>query len=340
MEPLVIWENRRVGSKHFSEQCSVGAVFFSLIQTVDHVSGGTNDSGVYQEDIEDDIEICDLEDVTEIVEKQIEDSLAIQDAPDDEEEAAALEILDQIPDSGSYRKIFGFCFGLSRCNLVGRLEPEFDLSRSLSLTTLDGDTQTGELGAVDGELSIFLNPFKKKVKQIVLAISKIPAQKLPRTTARILISQAPARSVSLTPALKSMRIDDDSDDETLAEIPLENPFLDETDPSPSYASANLDASPLEDEEEGINDSVADCQLVTTSYLDQFDLAFNRKYNLIICLPCGSGLPLVALHKHLTITSCERMLWQEHMGIWKSTKVVLPHQPSVSRLPPKAAFPIF
>jgi hypothetical protein len=130
-----------------------------------------------------------------------------------------------------------------------------------------------------------------------------------------------------------MLVYEDSDDETVAEIEIENPFIKETDPrlSPLYPSANVDASALED------DSDTDSQLVTTSYLDQFDLAFNRKYKLIICQPCGSGVPLVALHKHLTTTSCERMMWQEHVGIWKSTKVVLPHQPSVTSPPPKTAF---
>src|SRR5258707_5977659 len=176
-------------------------------------------------------------------------------------------------------------------------------------------------------------------KQIILAISKTPLQKLHRRTARIPISQTPARSVLLTPALKSLRVDDDSDDETVAEIQLENPFLDEKDQqllSPSYVTTDLDASSLEDEE-GTIDPVTDSQLMTTPYLDQFDLAFNCKYNLIICQPCGAGLPLAAVHKHLTITSCERMRWHEHIGIWKSTMVVLPHQPSVSRVPSKTAF---
>src|SRR5258707_289017 len=137
-------------------------------------------------------------------------------------------------------------------------------------------------------------------KQTLLAISKTPTQKSPRRTTRIPISQTPARSVFLTPALKSMLVYEDSDDETVAEIEIENPFINETDPrlSPLYPSANVDASALED------DSDTDSQLVTTSYLDQFDLAFNRKYKLIICQPCGSGVPLVALHKHLTTTSCD------------------------------------
>ena len=138
-----------------------------------------------------------------------------------------------------------------------------------------------------------------------------------------------------------MPVDDDSDDETVAEIQLENPFIDETDQqplSPSCAAADLGLSAaLEDEEAAINDLVISSQLVTTPYLEQFDLAFNQEYNLVICLPCGAGIPLVSVHTHLATKCCTRMIWQEHKGTWNHTKVILPHQPSVSRLPSKAAF---
>ena len=119
---------------------------------------------------------------------------------------------------------------------------------------------------------------------------------------------------------------DDSDDEvTVVESEFENPFLDHA-PSPSVGT----------EEPTIETETLD-ELVTTPYLDQFGLAFNQKYKLIICQPCGAGIPLVATHRHLKTTECKRMIWQEHRGEWYASQVVLPHPPSVSRVPSKPAF---
>ena len=97
---------------------------------------------------------------------------------------------------------------------------------------------------------------------------------------------------------------DSSDDEvTVVESEFENPFLDHT-PSPSIGveGPTIETETLD-------------EFVTTPYLDQFGLAFNQKYKLIICQPCGAGMPLVATHQHLKTTECKRMIWQEHSGGW-------------------------
>jgi len=126
---------------------------------------------------------------------------------------------------------------------------------------------------------------------------------------------------------------DSSDDEvTVVETEFENPFLDHA-PSPSIGVEEPTI-----ETETLDELVATLdELVTTPYLDQFGLVFNQKYKLIICQPCGAGIPLVATHRHLKTTECRRMIWQEHRGGWNASQVVLPHPPSVSRVPSKPAF---
>lgn len=106
-----------------------GFCFFSLIHTAEHASGGKEDSGVHHESDEDEIEIYDVEDATEIVEREIETSLATKDAPEDQDEAAALEILDKIADSGLYLKTIRLLLPLILLQDIPLVMRESDLSR-------------------------------------------------------------------------------------------------------------------------------------------------------------------------------------------------------------------
>ena len=133
-----------------------------------------------------------------------------------------------------------------------------------------------------------------------------------------------------------MLVDDDSDDEgTVVNVEPENPFIDKADRHLSFCSPS-DDTPNLPEDNQVDPGATD-ELMSTTYLDQFDLAFNQKYKLVICQPCGAGIPLSSVHKHLKTTHCRRMIWQEHKDTWSLTMVLLPHQPSATMVPSKAKF---
>jgi hypothetical protein len=158
---------------------------------------------------------------------------------------------------------------------------------------------------------------------------------------RIPIAQTPVRSVLLTPApaSASASVGEDSDDEgAVVDVEIENPFIDKTDRRLSSSSQTDGVpSPPEDKQVAMDDPGTMDELISTAYLDQFELAFNQKYKLLICQPCGAGIPLSSTHSHLKKTHCKRMMWQEHKGTWSQTSVLLPHQPSATMVPLKAQF---
>jgi hypothetical protein len=210
----------------------------------------------------------------------------------------------------------------------------------LSLNILKQGWGAGELdlGVTEGGLPLIVSLMLTLIMLVVTVGT--PPRRSACVAGRIHLSQTPARSVFLTPAPESMPVNNDSDDDTIVEADIENPFIDKTDQQPPSSSSQIDYSLCltpgnEQAQPEVTNELMTDELLTTDYLDRFDLAFNRKYNLIICQPCGAGIPLSSTHSHLESTRVKRMIWQEHIGSWKLTPVVLPHQPSVRMLPPKA-----
>ncbi|KAF8870599.1 hypothetical protein BD779DRAFT_1680942 [Infundibulicybe gibba] len=79
------------------------------------------------------------------------------------------------------------------------------------------------------------------------------------------------------------------------------------------------------------------ELVTTDALHKYDLLYNKRYNLLICEPCASGLPLSQLYKHLKIPTNDtrgRMMWNEAHEKWTRTSIVFSHQASLQLISSK------
>ena len=67
-----------------------------LIYTTNNNSGEEDAGASWKEEDDDDVEVCDVEEATEEVERDIEEMSAAKDTPLDEDEAAALELVDEI----------------------------------------------------------------------------------------------------------------------------------------------------------------------------------------------------------------------------------------------------
>lgn len=190
-----------------------------------------------------------------------------------------------------------------------------------------------DLGVTEGGLLFIVSLM---LTLIMLVVTVGTPRRSACVAGRIHLSQTPAQSVFLTPAPESMPVDHDSDNDTIVETDIENPFIEQHPSSSSQIDYSLSVTPgNEQAQPQMTDKLTTNKLMTTDYLNRFDLAFNRKYNLIICQPCGAGIPLSSTHSHLESTRVKRIIWQEHIGSWKHTLVVLPHQPSVRMLPSRA-----
>ncbi len=72
-------------------------VFLWFLTHTTKDNSGEEDAGAsWKEEDDDDVEICDVEEATEEMEKDIEEISAAKDTHLDEDEAAALELVDEI----------------------------------------------------------------------------------------------------------------------------------------------------------------------------------------------------------------------------------------------------
>lgn len=84
-----------------------------LIYTTNN-SGEEGAGASWKEEDDDDVEICNVEEVTKEVERDIEEMSAAKDTPLDEDEAAALELVDEI---GEWTENIDGCRISSSCQI-------------------------------------------------------------------------------------------------------------------------------------------------------------------------------------------------------------------------------
>lgn len=72
-------------------------------------------------------------------------------------------------------------------------------------------------------------------------------------------------------------------------------------------------------------------LVTTPILHSHGLAFNKMYNMIICVPCAVGFPLRTTLTHMKNSKMRRMTWNKSKNKWSPTEVYVDHNDSDTQI---------